>query len=466
MIKTFSDIVGEPYLLTGSAAAPWAGDVTGKAQGEPLAVARPASTAQVSALVRAASDAGIPVVPAAGRTGLTGASLATGALVISVDRMNTIRDIRPEARVAVVEAGVILSNLHDAAEQHGLVFPLTFGARGSAMAGGFLSTNAGGSNVLRYGNTRDLCLGIEAVLPDGEVLDLMSGLHKNNSGYDLRHLMIGAEGTLGIITAAVFKLVPKPRAYATAMLALPDLPTALKLLNAVQQDTGGAVEACEYMPGDYVQNYAEIRPEAGLPFERAYDVTVMLEVGATAPRDCDPGPDGEVPLTARFEAILAKYMEDGLLLDAVIARNEAQRAAMWARREAAAEVAATRAPRITNDIAVDLDRMDEFLTRADAVLKQVDPGADRSIVAHLGDGNIHYTIWPSSSDADEQDKIIEAVEDIVVDMRGSFSAEHGIGTFKLRSMARRKSPVALKTMRAIKAAIDPKGIMNPGKLLP
>ena len=309
-------------------------------------------------------------------------------------------------------------------------------------------------------------LGIEAVLPSGEVLDLMSELHKNNSGYDLRHLMIGAEGTLGIITAAVLKLAPRPRAYATAMLALPDLDTALEILNAVQQDTGGAVEACEYMPGDYCDAYAAMRPGAGLPFDRRHEVTVMIEIGSTAPRDCDPGPDGAIPLVARLEAVLGTYLEDGRLLDAVVARTEAQRRAMWERREAAAEVAGTRPYRVTNDVAVAVDRMGEFIDRANVAVDRADPGSGRNIVAHLGDGNIHYTVWPTANDAALHDRIVEAVEEIVLDMRGSFSAEHGIGSFKLNSMARRKSPVALDAMRAIKAALDPKGIMNPGKLLP
>ncbi len=466
MLDTFRAIVGDTYLLTGADTAAWASDFMGKDHQQPLAVARPGSTEEVAALVRAAGQEGVPIVPAGGRTGLTGATLAGDALVVSLDRLNAIREIRREARTATVEAGVVLDRLHEAAEAQDLVFPLTFGARGSCMVGGFLSTNAGGSNVLRYGNTRDLVLGIEAVLPNGEVLDLMTGLHKNNAGYDLRHLLIGAEGTLGIITAAVVKLMPRPRAYATAMLALPDLPTALRILNAVQVDSGGAVEACEYMPGAYVRHYAALRPEAGMPFDAPHDVNVLLELGATAPRDAEPGPDGEIPIVARLEAILADFLEQGLLHDAVIARNEAQRQAMWARREAAAEVAMTRKPLITNDVAVELDRIDEFLRRADAVVAEIDPEAEPLVVAHLGDGNIHYSVWPGSPDVAVHERIVEAVEDVVVDMRGSFSAEHGIGSFKLDSMARRRPGPVLDAMRAIKDALDPQGIMNPGKLLP
>jgi len=466
MLDELRGIVGDRYLLSGDATGPWASDITGKPPQPPLAVARPADTAEVQALVRACAATATPIVPAGGRTGLTGATAAGGALVISLDRLNRVRDLRAEARVAVAEAGVILSTLHDLVAEQGLMFPLTFGARGSAMVGGFLSTNAGGSNVLKYGNTRDLVLGIEAVMPDGSLLDLMSGLRKNNAGYDLRHLMIGAEGTLGIITAATLKLVPLPKAWATAMLALPDMETALQVLNEVQEATGGGVEACEYMPGDYVANYQAMRPAAAWPFEGRHDVNVLLELGATSAEEAAPGPDGAIPLVSRLESILGGLLEQGRLIDAVVARTEAQRRAMWDRREAAAEVAATRPLRRTNDIAVDLDRMPEFIRRADAVLQRTDPGAERSIVAHLGDGNIHYTVWPTSGDDARNDAVTEAIEEIVTEMRGSFSAEHGIGTYKLNSMRRRKDPVALRTMRAIKDALDPQGIMNPGKLLP
>ncbi len=466
MIEELRAIVGDAYALTGADLAIWSQDWTGTYQFNPLAVVRPANTAEVSEIVKWANRTGIAIVPVSGNTGLSGGTQAEGAVMLSLDRMNAIREIRPEARIAIVEAGVILSNLHDATEAQDLIFPLTFGAKGSAMIGGCLSTNAGGSNVLRYGNTRDLVLGIEAVLPTGEVMEIMSELHKDNSGYNLKHLLIGAEGTLGIITAAVLKLHPKPRAYATAMVAVPALPDALVLLNRLQQETGGAVEAFEYMPRKHIEVHRQIHPGAREPFEDPQEVNILVEVGATAPRDCDPGPDGQVPIAAYLEEVLAGMFEEGMLLDAVVAQNEAQRREMWERREAAAEIALSRRPVIVNDIAVPLDQVAPFLARMETVLPDVDPGAEPIIVSHLGDGNVHYTVWPASQDPEVHDAIMEAVEDVVLDMGGSFSAEHGIGTSKLPSMRRRKNPVALQAMKAIKAALDPNGILNPGKLLP
>ncbi|MGY9047581.1 MAG: FAD-binding oxidoreductase, partial [Rhodobacterales bacterium] len=258
--------LGDGAVLTGDDAAPWSQDWTGVYTWTPVCVVRPRSTAEVSAVMKIAYDARVPVVPVSGNTGLAGGTVGEGAIMLSLDRMNKVREIRAEARLAVVEAGVILASLHEAALAQGLVFPLTFGARGSCMVGGFLSTNAGGSNVLRYGNTRDLVLGIEVVMADGQVMNLMSELHKDNSGLNLKHLMIGAEGTLGVITQAVLKLVPKPAATATAMVAVSSLDEALSLLHALQAVTGGAVEAFEYMPQDYLAEYARYAPHA--PFLR------------------------------------------------------------------------------------------------------------------------------------------------------------------------------------------------------
>ena len=466
LLDRFEAIVGKANVVTGQDMARWSRDWSGKYTWAPLAVLRPGSTAEVAAILRLANETGTPVVPVSGNTGLAGGTRAEGAIMLSLERMNRIREIRPAARIAVVEAGVILSSLHAAAEAEGLIFPLTFGARGSAMVGGFLSTNAGGSNVLRYGNTRDLCLGLEVVLPTGEVMDLMSELHKDNSGYNLRHLMSGAEGTLGSITAAVLKLAQKPRAYATAMVAAPSLEQALELLNKLQEATGGGVEAFEYMPRVYIEGHLDKFPGARAPFDAMYEVNILVEVGATAPRDCTPGPDGRVPVTTYLEEVLEQMFEEGTILDAVVARSDAQRMEMWERREAAAEIAMTRQPLVNNDIAVPLDKVAVFLERVHHRLIALDPGAKEMIVSHLGDGNVHYTVWPLSHDPAVHDAIMEAVEDVVLSLGGSFSAEHGIGISKLPSMARRKNKVALATMRAIKGALDPNGILNPGKVLP
>ncbi|KPP80987.1 MAG: FAD/FMN-containing dehydrogenase [Rhodobacteraceae bacterium HLUCCO07] len=466
MIEKLEAIVGASNVLTGADVGRYSHDFTRSYTWTPLAVVRPGSTAEVSDIVKLANETRTPVVPVSGNTGLAGGAQAEGAIMISLERMNRIREIRPKARLAIVEAGVILSDIRAAAEEQGLVFPLTFGAQGSAMIGGNLSTNAGGSNVLRHGNTRDLVLGIEAVLPDGSVMDLMSELHKDNSGYNLKHLMIGAEGTLGIITGAVLKLVPKPRAYATAMVAAPSLDGALILLNRLQEATGGAVEAFEYMPRSYVEQHLKIVKGAREPFDTPHEVNILVEVGATSPRDANPGPDGRAPVASYLESVLEDLFEQGAVLDAVVAVNEAQRREMWARREAAAEVTLSRLPIQNNDIAVPLDKVATFLERADTMIACVDPGAQPMVVSHLGDGNVHYAIWPKTQDPETMNRLMEGVEEIVLDLGGSFSAEHGIGTAKLPSMARRKNKVAMATMRAIKAALDPNGIMNPGKVLP
>ncbi|WP_121630569.1 FAD-binding oxidoreductase [Tropicibacter alexandrii] len=464
MIEDLRAVLGAGAVLTGADCAPWAKDWTGQYAWTPLCVARPASTEQVSAVLRLCHAARVPVVPVSGHTGLSGGTKGEGAVMLSLDRMNAVREIRGAARLAVVEAGVILSDLHDAVAAQGLSFPMTFGARGSARIGGLLATNAGGSNVLRYGNTRDLVLGVEAVLADGRVVDLMSELHKNNTGYDLRHLLIGSEGTLGVITAAVLKLVPAPRAHATAMVALAALPEALDLLNRLQDVTGGAVEAFEFMPARYMREYEAKHPQAQAVFDREYAVNVLVELGATAPRDVTPGPDGSVPIATYLEEVLGDLLEQGAVLDAVVAQNDAQRSAMWARREAAAELSLSRRPLVVSDVAVALDQVAEFLEKAGARMAALAPDYDTMIVSHLGDGNIHYVVWPSEGVS--LDAVTEAVEDVVQELGGSFSAEHGIGVSKLGSMRRRKDPVALDMMRAIKTALDPSGILNPGKLIP
>ncbi len=459
-------ITGPGYVSTGKDMQAWTHDWMDIYHWVPLAVARPANTAEVSAIVKLANATATPVVPVSGNTGLTGGTSAEGAIMISLDRMSAIREIKPEARVAIVEAGAILSAIHDAADAHDLIFPLTFGARGSARIGGALSTNAGGSNVLRYGSTRDLCLGLEVVLPNGDVMDLMSELHKDNSGYDLRHLMIGAEGTLGIITAAVLKLAAKPRAYATAMVAVPSIDQGLKLLNRLQADTGRAVEAFEYMPGSYIDAHMARFPDARPPFEDRYDVNIMIEVGAVSDRDALPLSDGTVPIVSLLEDILAEMFEADLVLDAVVAQNDGQRAEMWARREAAAEVSRLHEPQIDNDIAVPLDKMQTLVERIDAAARELDPKITILSVAHLGDGNLHFSGWPTTNDTSVHHAIQDKVEEITIALGGSFSAEHGIGLSKKPSMARRKSPEAVGMMRTIKAALDPGNILNPGKVLP
>lgn len=459
-------LLGAAHVLTGADRAPYLPDWTGHYTTDPLAVLRPADTGQVAAVMRLAGQYGVPVVPAAGRSGLVGGCYTEGGLLLSVERLNRITAINRASRTAQVGAGVILSRLHEAAEAEGLYFPLWFGARGSAMIGGVLSTNAGGSNVLRYGSTRALCLGLEVVLPDGRVLNLMSALHKDNSGYDLKDLFIGAEGTLGIITAAVMKLVPAPRAHATALLALHRLPDALEVLNRLQEATGGLVEAFEYMPASYLRRLAEARPDIAPPFTPQPALALLVELGATAPRDCTPAEDGSLPLTDLLQDTLMPLMEAGLIAEAEVAQTEAQRRAMWQRRELAAEITFARRPLIDTDIALPLEAVAPLLEAFEALLPGLDPAAETLAVAHLGDGNVHLTIFPGQDDAGLKDRIVTALEDEVLRFGGSFSAEHGIGLSKKPSMARRKDPVALEVMGRIKRALDPAGLMNPGKVLP
>ncbi|MEL6913857.1 MAG: FAD-binding oxidoreductase [Pseudomonadota bacterium] len=458
--------LGETYVLTGEDTAKWARDWTGKYAWTPRAVLRPADTGGLSAVAAACHAARVAMVPVGGNTGLTGATRAEGAVMISLDRMNTVESVKPAARVARVGGGAILQNVHEAAAAHGLIFPLTFGARGSATIGGALATNAGGSNVLRYGTTRDLCLGLEVVLPDGRVLDLMGELRKDNSGYALRQLFIGAEGTLGFITKAALKLFEAPRVRVTAMAAFARLDDTLDLLNALQAATGGAVEAFEYMPRRFIDRHIA-RKGGSEPFAGRHEVNVLIEVASTRADDAAPGAEGTgSALLELVTGTLAQALDAGKLSDAVVAQNEAQRSAMWARREAAAEITFLGGPIVDTDIAVPLDAVPRFLSEVAPRITALDHGATDFVVSHLGDGNLHYTVYPTRDDAALKVAMIEVIEDVTLALGGTFSAEHGIGLSKLGSMVRRKDAAALDTMRALKASLDPHGVMNPGKVLP
>lgn len=457
ILALLTETIGAKHVLTGTDTTRYAHDMTGNYQATPLAVVRPADTAQVCEIVKLANQTQTPIVPVSGNTGLVGGTYADGAILLSLERLNTIHDIRPDARIVTVDAGCIVATLQDAVEEHDLIFPLLFGARGSALVGGALSTNAGGSNVLRYGNTRALCLGLEVVTPSGEVMNLMSQLHKDNSGYDLKDLFIGAEGTLGIITKAVLKLFPKPNSYATAMVAVPSLENALTLLNRLQGETAGAVEAFEYMPASYMKMFKAHFPDTRLPFETDYEVNILVELATTSP---------SMSVTEILENTLGEMMQDGLVLDAMIAQNDSQRAEIWQRREAASEVIFAINPRVDSDICVAIDKVPEFFDRVAPLISQLDADAHTSCVAHLGDGNMHFSVYPSRDDKQLADQFMESIEDVVKSLGGSFSAEHGVGLSKRPSMARRKDPVALAAMRQIKTALDPNNIMNPGKVLP
>jgi FAD/FMN-containing dehydrogenase len=442
--------------------APYLRDWTGQHQGTALAVALPRSTGEVQALVKACLSEGIRIVPQGGNTSLAGGSVPGQDgpwIVLSLVRMNAVRRLDTAARTVTVEAGAVLQALQEQMYPHGLTFALTFGAKGSAMIGGCLSTNAGGSNVLRYGNARELCLSLEAVLPDGSVIDTGAGLRKDNTGYDLRHLLIGAEGTLGIITAATLRLHAIPKVRATAFLSVPDLAAALAVLNAVQDETAGAVEMFEYMPAHATELVMRHFPDLRCPLDAIPDCGILVEVASTSSQDAAAGEDGAPRLNVRVEAVLERLFEQELILDAALAQSDAQREAMISLREHVLESLMAEGRWQQYDISLPLAQVAAFLDH----LQQVLPSGVRShVIGHLGDGNLHLSLMPGAEDAIV---LSERVYDLVLRLAGSFSAEHGIGRSKAALLAARKDPGTLAAMRAVKAALDPEGIMNPGAML-
>ncbi|WGW05303.1 FAD-binding oxidoreductase [Tropicibacter oceani] len=469
--ETCAGIVGEANVLTDPAALSVYGtDWTGQYTATPLAVARPGSTSEVAALVRACADAGVAIVPQGGRTGLCGGGVplaGQASLVLSMGRMNRVRTVDEAARTMTVEAGVILESAQDAAEQHGLTFPLTFGAKGSCMIGGALSTNAGGMNVLRYGTARELCVGIEAVLPDGSIVNALTGLRKDNTGYDIKDLLIGAEGTLGIITAAVFKLYPQPRARTTAFLSIASLAQAHTVLNRLQDQTGGAVEVFEFMPRPAVDVICRTFPNIRHPLSRPAETGLLIEVATSRADDAEGLPDGSLRLNGQVLDLLAELMEDGVVLDAMVAQSEQQRTDLWHLRESILEAITANGPAYHTDISLPLARIAEFVTAMDDLSAEL--GFQPLTVGHLGDGNLHYALTAAQGRRWNDlplDTMRQSLFDNLMALGGSFSAEHGIGQSKLDVMRARKEPAQLAAMRAIKRALDPKGVMNPGKLLP
>lgn len=464
-------IVGDSNVLTDDpSTASHRVDWTGKYRGAALAVIRPSSTLEVSGIVTLCRRQGIAIVPQSGNTGICGGSvpLETGApsIILSLGRMNRIRSIDTGARTATVEAGVVLETLQNAVDEHQLIFPLMFGARGSCMIGGNLSTNAGGANVVRYGNTRDLCLGIEAVLPDGSIVNGLTGLRKDNTGYDLKNLMIGAEGTLGIVTAAVLKLYPRPTVRATAFLAAASLTAALEILNTVQDRLGNTVEAFEYVPQPVVDVIVKHMPQLRPPLEGVVDVGILLEVASSRSDDAEEASDGSRALQEGLMTVLAELMESGHVLDAVFATSDAQRSAMWKLRESVLESINADGPAYHLDVALPLSRVADFVRIMDD--KAASLGFRPLTIGHLGDGNLHYALAalkPDTWDALPLDAMSDFAFDLLGELNGSLSAEHGIGQSKAALLKARKEPSQLAMMRAIKQAIDPTNIMNPGKML-
>jgi len=428
-------------------------------------VLKPASTAEVSAIMACCTAQGIAVVPQGGNSGLVGGAIPWSSdsqlqVVLSAERLNRIREIDAANGTMTAEAGCILAGLQQAAAEAGLLFPLSLAAEGSCQLGGNISTNAGGINVLRYGNTRDLILGLEVVLPDGRVLPMLRGLRKDNTGYDLKQLFIGAEGTLGFITAASCRLYPQPTSLATAFVAVDSVDAAVALYSAARRDLGGELQACELL-GELALDFAlAYQPALRHPLPAAGSWFVLLEAASSR-----LGADMDEEL-GRF---LSQAMEQGLLADAVLATSGAQRSQFWELRHCISAAQKQAGASIKHDISLPLSKLAEFVAKvSDWLVSQV-PGCRPVTFGHLGDGNLHFNV-SQPADADPEDFLgrweflSRYVHGQAVGLGGSFSAEHGIGTLKAAELAHWRDPVELALMQAIKRTVDPAGIMNPGKL--
>ena len=449
-------VVTDPHDL-----APWLTDWRGRYTGAASAMLAPADTAEVAAIVALAAEHGVPLVPQGGNTGMVGGATpdASGSsLILSMRRMNRIRSIDPYANIAVAEAGVVLQTLHEAAAGEGRRFPLTLGARGSATVGGLTSTNAGGTQVLRFGTMRSLVAGVEAVFPDGQVHHGLSVLKKDNRGYDLNQLLIGAEGTLGVITDVALKLVPEVVDSATGWLAVATPQAALECLRVFEARSGEAIESYEIVPRHALDLVLRHISGTRAPFRDAQDWLVLVDY---------VGPDARERLSDLMQGVLASE----LAKDAVIAANGAQADAFWRLRDSISEAERAHGPTIAHDISVPVDAMPTFMVRAAALVEARFPGVSANAFGHLGDGNVHFHVGaPKDVDAAQWRAEIgepasRFVHDLVVAEGGSISAEHGIGQMKRDELARLSDPVRMNALRAIKQAIDPLGIMNPGKLL-
>ena len=461
LIAKFRKIVGEKYAVTDAAdIAPYVTEERDLFHGRSPLVLRPGSTDEVSAICKLAGEHNIALVPQGGNTGLVGGQTPhNGEVVVSMRRMDRIRDIDTASNTMTCEAGVILQIAQQRAAEVDRLFPLSLGAEGSCTIGGNLSTNAGGTTALAYGVAREMALGLEVVLADGRVLNLLSKLKKDNTGYDLRNLFIGAEGTLGIITAATLKLFPKPRAIETAFVGLKSPADALKLLAISQNEAAGTLTSFELLSEVAVDFSIRHGIDVRDPLAAKHPWYVLMEL--SSPRD-----DARDTL----EAILAKGMEDGIVDDAVIAANLSQRQAFWKLRD---EMSAAQKPEggsIKHDISVPVVAVPAFIAEADAAVVKLIPGARPVPFGHLGDGNIHYNVsQPIGGDTADfmarWHEVNAVVFEIVLRMGGSISAEHGIGVLKRDELPEVKDKTAIALMRAIKTMLDPHGIMNPGKVL-
>ncbi|WDI32257.1 FAD-binding oxidoreductase [Hyphococcus flavus] len=460
-LRAIKDVVGPKGEIASDDAAPFLSEWRGRWPGEAAMIVCPASTEEVAKIVKICADHNIAITPQGGNTGLVGGQIPSGdEILLSLKRMRRIREIEPLNNTMTVDAGLTLAEAQEAAKEADRLFPLSIGSEGSCQIGGIISTNAGGVNVLRYGNTRDLVLGLEAVLPNGEILSSLKRLRKDNTGYDLKQLFIGGEGTLGIVTAAVLKLFPLPAEKVTVCAGVSSARDAVALLSYAQNETGGAATSFELMARICIDLVLKHIPDTRDPLGERHPFYVLMEFSSGQ----------KTGLRSDIEDMLAGALEKGLIKDAVIAENEAQTQSLWRIRHSISEGINGEGLGARHDVSVATSDIPAFLEKAGAAVARLAPGARVVAFGHIGDGNVHYDVvgaeggGPHALD-DKRAKIESAVYDVIDSFNGSISAEHGVGRHRRDTLAKRKSEVELGMMRAIKNALDPNGIMNPGKMI-
>jgi FAD/FMN-containing dehydrogenase len=469
LITTLRSIVGAAQVLTHDDPATdlsaWEQDWRKRSRGWALAVVRPGSTAEVAAVVKACAAAGVSIVPQGGNTGLVVGSVPDGSgtqVVLSLTRMNAVRAMDGDNLTMTVEAGCVLQVLQENAEQAGYLFPLSLAAEGSCTIGGNLATNAGGTQVVRYGNARELCLGLEVVTAQGEVWNGLSGLRKDNTGYDLRDLFVGSEGTLGVITAATMKLYPLPAAQLTAWAAVPSLEAAVQLLGLAHRHLGAGLTGFEVMGQFALSLVAQHFPQQRVPLWADHPYCVLLENSDSESEDHARG---------QFERLLETAFEQGVVSDAVVAESLQQAHALWHIRESIPLAQAEEGLNIKHDISLPVSKIPAFCAETDALLQREVPGVRLVNFGHLGDGNLHYNVQapeggdPATFLLEQEERVNHLVFDQVARFDGSISAEHGVGSLKVDKLPQYKDPVALALMNSVKRALDPQNILNPGRVL-
>ena len=465
LLQTLRSITGAAHVLSEGDLSAWEQDWRKRSRGKALAVVRPGSTPEVAAVVKACAGAGVSLVPQGGNTGLVVGStpdMSGRQVVLSLQRMSAVRAIDAANMTMTVDSGCILQNLQEAASSAGFLFPLSLAAEGSCTIGGNLATNAGGTQVVRYGNARDLCLGLEVVTAQGDVWNGLTGLRKDNTGYDLRDLFIGSEGTLGVITGATLKLYPMPAARLTTWAAVPSMEQAVELLGLAHTHLGAGLTGFEVMGQFALSLVAKHFPQQRVPLFEQTPFCVLLE---------NSDHESESHAREQFERLLEIAVESGCVSDAVVAANIAQARQLWHVRESIPLAQAEEGLNIKHDISIPVSRIPEFVTATDALLQTALPGVRLVNFGHLGDGNLHYNVQaPESGDAkiflaEQEENVNAIVFDSVARFDGSISAEHGVGSLKVDKLEQHKSQVALEMMRAVKRALDPQNVMNPGRVV-